>query len=279
MSLAVQITKITPLVPDRVFIQWDLLDPAEHGVYSFILERAGSSEGPWETCLTSANTYYYIDDFRNQPGYNPTETVNTYSTQRELYYRVKVIPPSGDQNMVVSAPHSLWPEIAYMASGLRRRLQYDEDIIFRRVNGVRLVLLKRRRWGERCQTCYDPETKATTWEACPECYGTTFKGGYWNPVVVWGRIAPPHNVSPQFTGHGDVAEGIRHQVTILDVPLLQDRDLIIETELNHRHIVERKTQTELRRRTVHQQLVTELLDRGSVEYAIPVDLRVIPPLL
>ena len=279
MSLAVRITKVTPLVPNRVFVQWDILDPTEHGAYSFVLERSGSTEGPWETRITSANTYYFVDNFQDQPTYPPTGNVNLYSLQREIYYRVKAIPPSGDHNAVYSSPHSLWPEIQYMASGLRRRLQYDESILFRRVNGVRLALLKRRRWGERCTECYDPETKATMWEACPTCYGTTFVGGYWSPVIIYGRIDPPHNVQVQPNGHGDTSETARHHITLLDTPSLQDKDIIVETDLNHRHVIEGHTQTELRRRSVHQQVTTSILDRGCVEYTILVDFRIIPPLL
>jgi hypothetical protein len=66
---------------------------------------------------------------------------------------------------------------------------------------------------------------------------------------------------------------------MLDAPLLQDLDLVIEADTNQRHVVRLKKQTELRRKSVHQQVTTSLIDRASIEYEIMVDARTTPPLL
>lgn len=280
MALGIKITKITPLFPKRIFIQWDLIDPTESGSYTFNIERSGSTEGPWEALLTGTqNSYNYIDDLTTQDNQPDDGKVNLLSLQRQIFYRIKAIPPSGCTNSALSIPRGLDEiDLDPVAAGLRRRLRYDEDILFKRHNGVRLVLLKRRRWGTRCSSCYDPVTRATTREHCPICYGTSFIDGYWEPVVIWGRVNTPKNVDVETTSQGQ-HESATQVVTLLDVPLLEDKDLIIETNTNQRHIVRRRRQTELRRQTVHQQVTTSLLARNAVEYTIPVDLRAIPPLL
>lgn len=279
MALGIRITKVTPLFPKRVFIQWDLLDPTESGSYTFSVQRSGSTNGPWETLQEGVqNSFNYIDDLTVQPHLPDDGKAHLYSLQREIYYKVQVIPPSGCANGAVSDPHGLETELDPVQRGLRRRLRYDEQILFKRHNGVRLAILKRRFWGVRCTECYDPTTRATTKEYCSICYGTSFVGGYWDPVVVWGRINTPKNVQAQTTERNK-KEAAPHVITLLDVPLLQDKDLIIETATNLRHEVRNQRQTELRRRAVHQQVTTSLLAHDAVEYTIPVDLRATPPLL
>lgn len=279
MALGIKITKITPLFPKKVFLQWDLINPTESGSYTFTIQRSGSTEGPWETLQAGLqNSFNYIDDFTSQPHLSNDGKANLYSLQRDIYYKVRVVPPSGCVNTATSEPHGLETELAPIQRGLRRRLRYDEQILFKRHNGIRLALLKRRTWGERCTECYDPTTKATMKEYCAVCYGTSFVGGYWNPVITWGRVNTPKNVQAQITER-NTKEAAPHVITLLDVPILQDKDLIVEITTNMRHEVRNQRQTELQRRSVHQQVTTSLLAHDAVEYTIPVDWRTTPPLL
>jgi len=278
MALGCVITQVTPLFPRRIFIQWDLLNPTESGSYTFRVERSGSTEGPW-TALQAGmqNTFNFIDDF-TQPVLEDNAVAHPFSLQRQFYYRVLAVPPSGCAAQALSDPHGVEPELPPIQRGLRRKLRYEESRIWKAYSGVRLALLKRRRWGVRCPDCWDAMTNSCTIEHCETCYGTSFTGGYWNPVIVYGRIHPPNNVTAQTTQR-DKNESTQHLITVLDVPLLQDDDMIVETDTNQRHIVRRKTQTELKRRSVHQQLTTSLIERGGIEYCLPVDLRATPPLL
>jgi hypothetical protein len=281
VALGIRITKVTPLYPRRIFLQWDLIDPTESGSYTFSIKRSGSINGPWEVLVAGEqNNYNYIDDFLDQPHLPDDGKAHAHSLARNIYYVVTVIPPSGCANSAISDPHGFEPALDPIPTGLRRRLQYDETVLFKRHNGVRLVLLKRRWWGHRCPDCYDPVTQATTKEQCLTCYGTSFIGGYWSPVVVWGRVNTPKKVEAEFIGSPrNMKEASPHVITLLDVPLLQDKDLLIETSTNNRYTVRRQTQTELRRHSVHQQVTASLMEHGSVEYRIPVDLRATPPLL
>jgi hypothetical protein len=278
MALGITITKVTPLYPRRIFVQWDLNDPTENGTYTFQVRRSGSSEGPWEDLeLGLQNGFSYIDDF-DAPVYEDNATAHPFSLQRQFYYQVTVIPPSGCTNGAVAEAHGVDPELPPIQRGLRRKLRYEESRLWKAFNGVRLALLKRRHWGQRCPDCYDDTTRACTLDNCTTCYGTSFIGGYWDPVILYGRIHPPHNIQAQTTQR-DKNEASQHHITTLDVPLMQDDDLIVEIDTNQRHIVRRKTQTELKRKSVHQQLTTALLERGAVEYELPVDHRATPPLL
>jgi hypothetical protein len=278
MALGCVITQVTPLYPQRVFIQWDLIDPTESGSYTFTVERSGSTAGPWELLQAGLqNGFNYIDDF-TQPPLDADGVAHPFSLQRQFYYRVTVVPPSGCENGAQSDPHGIEPELPPVQRGLRRKLRYEETTIWRAYSGVKVALVKRRHWGERCTDCWDALTNEVLKEHCTTCYGTSFVDGYWDPVIVYGRVHPPNNVTAQPTQR-DTNESSQHLITVLDVPLLQDGDLIIEIDMNQRHLVRRKTQTELKRKSVHQQLTTSLIDRGSIEYLLPVDFRATPPLL
>jgi hypothetical protein len=155
------------------------------------------------------------------------------------------------------------------------RLQYDANVVFKRINGMRLALLKRRHWGPRCPVCYDPITQANTKEHCVPCFGTSFTDGYWAPVYVYGRINTPFNVTVQTTERGRT-ESVPQIITLPEAPALQDDDIIIELDTNLRHIVRKQTNTELRRKPVHQQVATSIIEHGAIEYQIPVDFNAVP---
>jgi hypothetical protein len=280
MALEIRIERITPIYPSKVFIQWSLINPTESGSYTFTIHRSGSTGGDWEVLLAGGqNIYNYIDDLTDQPLHPDDGKVNLLSLQRQIYYRVTVVPPSGCVNQATSEPHALRPELkeAWL-QGLRRRLKYDEEILWKTHNGVWLIILKRRKWGTRCTTCYDPVTKAILEEHCPECWGTGFVNGYWDPVTTIGRIYPPSNIDVQTTPRS-TKESSNHLITLTDIPYLEDQDLIIERDANKRFMVRRQTQTELKRRTVHQQVTASYIEHGAVEYEIPVDFRASPPII
>jgi hypothetical protein len=280
MSLSVRITKVTPLYPKSVFLQWDLIDPTESGTYNFLLERSGSVEGPWTVIEPNLpNTFNYVDDFTKPDDQKDDGRINLLSLQRQIYYRVTATPPSGCDNDATSDPHGLENELSPIQAGLRRKLRYEEGILWRRINGTKLALLKRKHWGERCtDDCYDTLTRTVVKEHCPVCFGTGFVGGYWNPVVVYGRIHPPDNIVAQTTQR-DKQESSNHHISVPDIPLMQDNDIVVELVTNTRHIIRRKSQTEIARHHVHQQLTTSVLAHSSVEYEILVDATTTPPLL
>ena len=275
MSFSVEIVKVTPLYPKKVLLQWDLHDPPASGSYTFTIERSGSTAGPWTTVVAGLqNAYNYFDDFSKLSN---EHDINLLSLQRNIYYRITAAPPAGDA--ATSEPHGFEPsELSPMARGLRRRLRYEQQTVYRKVNGVKLAISKRRRWGPRCTKCFDPVSKAVLHSHCADCYGTGFEDGYWTSIVMWGRINTPDQIAVQDAPAG-VVESAGHVITLLDVPRLQDQDLITELDTNKRYVVRRQLQTELRRYPVHQQVQVSQLSRNSIEYLLAVDSSLSPPLL
>jgi len=274
MSLSVEITNVVPLFPTRVFLQWNILIP-EDGTHTVKVERSGSSGGAWTVLTSESDLFYYIDDLGAQTGGDLTKAA-LFSLQRQVYYRVTVTAPSGAS--AVSAVHGLVPDLPPVQAGLRRRLQYDQQILWRRLNGMKLAILKRKQWGARCTVCFDPTTRSVTQEHCSTCFGTSFTGGYHTPVITWGRIVTPQNVNTQTTER-DVKETATKRIHLIDVPRLQDSDLIVEIDTNERYIVRLQEQTEIRRKPVHQELTVSTVDHHSIEFRVLADLSFTLPLL
>ncbi len=272
----VHVTKTTALYPNGVFVQWDI-DSEESGPFLVDVVRSGSPQGPWEVVATAMrNAYSYLDNKFNLPPGIEREGVNQFSLSRVVYYRVTVVPPSGIDHTFESEPTPVEPHLDRRTRLLKRKIQRDQAVGYKRLNGIPLVVLKRRRWGDRCNVCYDPSTKQATHEHCPTCYGTSFVGGYWTPVAIRGRREAAATQA-QMAGHGD-SEAKIADFNVLDYPLIEYKDVIIDLVRNDRYEVQRVHTTELKSVPVHQKVTASLLGRNSVEYSVLADPLTTPSL-
>lgn len=253
------ITRIIPLYPKTNFVQWTVDDP-DSIVSSFSLLRSGSPSGPFEAVVSglSADTFFFNDE---SPG--------PYGITTRIWYQVQATPLSGAINSVLSDPHSVSSNKYDAKNKILRKARRDLSITLSKLSGVRITILKRRRFGERCPDCYNPQTKDVVTSSCVTCYGTSYRGGYYEAFPTWAKIDP---VSTQeiFDRSGP-SEVAMFGVTILDYPLVELDDVIVENSTNRRFVVKRKASTESRGAVVHQDLQVSELSRAAVEYSIPVD--------
>lgn len=275
MALSIEITRLLPLFPRGVFLQWDLVNPTETGTYVFDVYRSGSSEGPWETLsLNNVNVYNYSDVLPSTSTQAATD-INQLSLLRGIYYRVVVTPPSGVANQV-SVVSSVEPRLDGKQRLLKRKILRDESIMLRKLNGVEIAVVKRMHWGPRCSRCWDKVTKTVTRANCTTCYGTGFSPGFFAPVVTLGRRGTLPNAK-QITPQG-ITEYRPTQVTILDAPKVMPDDILVFLRDNKRFLVKSSIQTELKTVGVHQKFEVSEIAHSSIEYRLLVDPTRIPPL-
>ena len=269
----VVITRTTALFPSAVFIQWDI-NPDESGTHVVDVFRAGAPEGPWQLIASAlSNAYHYLDsNFNLVPPPEPIdrhEGLNLLSLSREVYYQVTVTPPSGMAGAFSSTPVSIEPGLDRRTRLFKRKILRDEATAFRRLNGIPIIVLKRLHWGTRCSDCWDPVTKEGTQEHCLKCFGTTYEGGYWAPILVRGRRSPGA-VDSSTTAHGDSDLKFVNFI-VLDYPHIEYNDILVDLRRNDRFIVQRVTATELKTVCVHQTIAASEIARNAVEYKIKVD--------
>lgn len=305
--MRVVITKVSPLYSGSnkgVAVQWDMEAVKESGAFSFTLMRAGSPEGPWDNAASGIDVFTATDYFDAPTGFK----ANLLSLARDIYYKVKAVPPSGTANQVYSRPVNLdghaqtviegpAPVIGYRADTdyqyekapqtgleprshfptgaarlrlLRRKILREEYVLLKKLAGIEFFLLKRRHYGVRCTVCYDPRTREVTQSACPECYGTSWVGGYHTAVPLLGRRAASQigaEVAPQAKMETNLA-----RIQFLDFPRVDEEDIIVERAHDQRYLVKSRYFTSLKRIPVHQTVSVSELERQAVEYGIPVPL-------
>ena len=277
---SVVITRTTALFPSAVFIQWDIA-PDESGVHVVDVYRAGAPGGPWQLIASALpNAYHYLDDnFNLIPPPAPIdrrEGLNLLSLSREVYYRVTVTPPSGIANAFSSDPAPIEPGLDKRTRLFKRKILRDEATAFRRLNGIAIIVLKRRHWGTRCPECWDPVTKEGTQEHCLRCFGTTYERGYWAPISIRGRRSPGA-VDSSTTAHGD--SDVKYvNFTVLDYPHIEYNDILVDLRRNDRFIVQRVAATELKTVCVHQTIAASEISHSAVEYTIKIDPTTTPAL-
>ena len=258
MPMVPTITKVTPIFPARNFVQWTVEDP-DNVILQFEVLRSGSPGGPFEIIsdILLDSVYFYTDT-----------SPHNYGLTTRIWYRVKAIPTSGVPNAVLSDPVSAGALARDTRAKIARKARYDLGVGLQRLNGVEMYVLKRKRFGQRCSTCYNEETKDVVISHCAECYGTSFDGGYHTPLQVWGKFDPAV-VHAAFDRSGDTEMAV-HGITMQDYPEVEADDVLVERRTNRRFIVQKKVPTEASRIPVHQDLQVSELSRSAVEYAVTV---------
>ena len=262
-TLKAEFTRITPVYPCRVYVQWVLHNPTPATTYTFDLYRSGSAEGPWESLETDYTDFFCIDSDYTA---NPTaKTPGLFTLNSIVYYRivVKVGTTVVAETIETDGAYQLNQRIR----GIRRKLMRDAEIYLRKVTGTHMAVLKRKRWGEPCTVCQSA-TGQSILAKCSSCYGTGIVGGYWTPVYGFGqRTAAAVEVQPDVSGE---LETHRIQLTMLEIPKVEPDDIVVFRD-GRRYIIEQVSPTQLRVTNVHQECVISELSRSSAVYSITVD--------
>ena len=279
MALSVTITRMLPFYPNGVFLQWSLDEAVESGAYVATVYRSGSPAGPWELCADDlVEEYHYLDALPPAPNTNPlitTEEVTQLSLSLSIYYRIRITPPSGPDN-AVEAIRAVEAELTGRQRLIKRKLLRDESVLLAKYNGVPVAILKKKHWGTRCPKCYDKASKESIRSSCRTCFGTTFVDGYFAPMITLAkRATTPNQVGMTPQGKAEIATT---RVTLLDLPAVQDDDILVFLRDNRRFITKRMLPTELQTVTVHQVLEVSELPRSHVVYAVKVDPNMNPQL-
>ncbi len=146
------------------------------------------------------------------------------------------------------------------------------------IMGQQGYLLKRRWTGTKCPTCLDYMTQEIRNPACPDCYGTGFKCGYFYPVsCVWAELG--------FRASRTELDGGQTRGTINDVvvnsamlmtDLLSEDDVWVADKSDDRYYVHKVTHTdEVRGVPITANVELRLIPFTSIIYtiAIPDQLR------
>jgi len=249
---------VYPAFPNAVVIQWSLTDTSMPGTYRFQVERSGSPEGPWVTLTPTPvqDVYVFID-----------REVKLIVKENRYFYRVIFIDPSGRQ--FTSDAQDLLRNLKKHDFLLASEFNRKESLRLVQYVGVEAYLLKRKHYGERCTSCFDPATGKIVKSKCFCCYGTKYVGGYFPPIPIYVEIQPFPKVSRLEAGGQGTSEQFVTSGRMPAYPLVARADIIVERENNRRWHIMKVVCDELRTVPVVQRLeeIREIA-RTDIEYRI-----------
>lgn len=254
------IAQVLPVYPTHMYIQWTVED-RESALSGVNILRSESQAGPFNTIAALSPTEYSYTD----------SEVNLLGLTRSYWYIIKANSVHNTAEFVLSDPKTTEYELKGHRAKVARKARRDLKIQLERLNGVPILILKRRSFGPRCTECFNSITSDALYSHCNTCYGTTYMDGYHDPVYTHGKIDP---VSVQeSTGASGPNQSAMTGLTIAEYPVVEINDIIVEAKTNRRFKVMRKIQSESSRVLVHQDLQISELSRAGIEYDVPVRLE------
>lgn len=222
--------------------------------YSFQILRSESPRGPFEPVTEEfVDRYIFID-----------RGVPVGDKFRQLWYLVR-IRRRDNQEFSDSDPVTHEADTDLHAQYIRR----SQQTLFTQAVGRACWLFKRRTFGTRCTSCWDPRLKKQTRSGCLDCFDTGFLRGFLNPIEIWVQIDPAGKSKTLRAEQLKDDQLTSARMTFF--PPVSPGDVLVELE-NKRWTVTRVTLSERLRAPIKQELVLRAIDDTDIEYKLPINL-------
>lgn len=236
----------------HVFVEWAV--PAEWGDCTFDVFFSPNINGPYTRINNGPLSGNHLKDTDAQE----------YSKTNKAYYIVEATLLASDSQKLRSAPTS-WETTQTPWVQLRsQEIQRREYILLSKFTGNKAYLFRRKTYGERCPECWNTKVNKVMKDDCKTCYGTSFKGGYFDCYTTYVQYDPSPDVSMK-TYFGKFEPNQTAGWTI-SVPEFFPDDIVIRHGKWDVHKVDQTSRTELQGNTVRQLMQLTELDKGTIEY-------------
>jgi hypothetical protein len=154
-------------------VSWEMnrhfVDP---GPYSFQLQfgRTGNQDADdWIDIGSPVVDTYFTFDLEKR----------LFGKEMDSFYRVELVTNEGTYYSMIAQADGKLDKRDWL---FVREFIRKEQLRHRVMTSVKGYLLKARRYGPRCETCTDTYTEEVQNTNCPDCYGTGFQNGYFEPM-------------------------------------------------------------------------------------------------
>lgn len=143
----------------------------------------------------------------------------------DFYYTVIPYKITTGASGVAGTPARLETNMDLIAKEIIRR----KALTLRSTNGGQTaLLLKRKKAGSRCTTCWDSVLNRRTEENCLDCYDTGWSGGYWEPIEFQGSLgAAPRNTMINLFGEWEPQDSF---IRMGPKPVLSPQDVVVDLQ-------------------------------------------------
>lgn len=191
-------------------------------------------------------------------------TTNDFSKIYEGWYIIEGTLNDGRrvQSKPVTWRHKRdsWTQIR--ANEINRR----EWLLLRKFVGLDSFVFNRKTYGERCKECWSYTVEKVIKDKCETCYGTSFEGGYWNPLKSLIQYeSTPNDIQLSYFGKFEVNELAAWTIAY---PNIDQRDIIYRIADGKIFEVGDKKETQLQGSPVRQIFKMVELDKESPEFKL-----------
>lgn len=224
----------------------------------------------WGQCLF--NVYYspaFEDDYVKlnatpiTSNFFTDTTSDDYSKFKRGYYKVEAILVDKNNIRLTSDPSSWYTAQKDFVKIRSVEIQRREYMLLRRYVGIQSYLFRRKTFGKRCPLCWNYKANTVDDDHCPNCLGTGFDGGFFEPIPLFVQYEATPN-SDQKTYFGIDEENQIGGWTI-SYPDVSNHDILVRTGDWNVYEILKINPTELQGNAVRQILTLTQLSKGSVE--------------
>lgn len=193
-------------------------------------------------------------------------TTREYSKYTKGYYVIEAILTSKGSVVMRSDPKTWHSHQRNWVTLRSIEIQRREYWLLTRFAGIQSYLFRRKSYGQRCLTCWDFKLEKLMQDHCPDCLGTGFEGGYFDPSICHLQYdATPENNGKAYYGR---TEQTQIGAWTISIPTIRPDDVLVQTGTWRIYKVLAITPTELQGNTVRQILTLTQLSKGDVEYQL-----------
>jgi len=243
----------------RVLVRWQL-EPTAQNLRNlrFFVDR-GESPNEFQQLnaegISAYDMYEYVD-----------YTANLFDLNRMYFYRIRAVEIIDGNPVQTFASHETTWDGDLDNTGL---FIIEENYFEHRwIDGVPVMVFKKRHDGTYCPECWDTVLKRVTSSSCTTCYGTGRLDGYYPPIEAWMKFEPDPKVET-ITEIG-LRQSSQTSAMFTNYPLITPDDVVVELKPNRFWKVENVTYPEKTRTIVLQTLKLNAVSTSDVEYKVPV---------
>lgn len=241
--------EVTIAGDDAYRVSWRLSGTEFAGDTKVEVLRSPSFTGPFETILP--------------PSGDVTDFVDTFIESRLVpFYRIRVYRHGQEPR---TYPATGGVTIAPEQDGEIRAVIRERIRSIRHGGGRKVLYYPVKATGPRC-SCYDEVSRKSEVRNCRSCFGSSYFGGFFNPILIHAAIGSPSDqFSERFRVSGQVSSAI-----IPNLPIIRQGDVVIEKE-NKRWRILGNDPAEYKRNIIRQTIFLAPLSIDDIIFELPAD--------
>lgn len=218
-----------------------------------------------ERSTNKGSGYVLVGELNTPPFEIKDKDVNLTVNNVEFFYRATLKDSNGEK-IDTKIGHVKQRKPDTLAGAITHKHKVILDVI----DNDDVVLLSKKRYGERCSKCWDPIRKQPSRSYCSNCYNTGYSGGFYPPEPI--KISYMNSPSESRSVERDGTSGSDSPINAwtLNYPLIYPGDIIVDLDNNRFRISQVNKTTKNNTHILRHVMSMTRIPKSDIIYKIPV---------